>query len=280
MACFVLTRLGACFRCLRWELVDTVYGPTPLATVVAMITLFSFLFLSLLLPSTNSFQPPSFGIGSLFFPVRNKEIVSVSTLPLNDKRTALNDASYFFVDAFWTGKVGGGAKQLTDRQRRQLEQSQVAEFNKRYGGNRKNTAELLVCRDGKGDVVACAGVEVDSIPSDCLTGPTKLKAPLMSNLAVSRKFRRRGLAEALVTSVEELVRDEWNYEECYLYVEERNQGAIRLYQKLGYKSLWKDPYAETLLPTLDGNLRNARTTIVCMRKSLRKPSSLWGSFFQ
>ena len=230
-----------------------------------------------IIPAACSFQPPLFGIQSLFFPVRNKEIVGLSSLPMADKRNLLTFAGYFFVDAFWTAKPGGGAKQLTDRQRRQLEQSQVAEFNKRYGTARKNTGELLVCRDAQGDIVACAGVEVDSIPRDCLTGPVMTKAPLMSNLAVGRNYRRRGLAEDLVRAVEELVRDEWNYDECYLYVEERNRGAVKLYQKLGYRKVWIDPYAETLLPTVDGSLQNSRTTIVCMRKILGATPSFWNN---
>ncbi|GKY99011.1 hypothetical protein MPSEU_000856800 [Mayamaea pseudoterrestris] len=195
-------------------------------------------------------------------------------------RTTLYDASDFFVDAFWTAKVGGGANQLTPQQRKQLEQSQLAEFNKRYGTLRKmNSAELLVCRNGEDKIVACAGVEIDNIPKDCLTGPSKTKAPLMSNLAVSRQFRRRGLAEEMVNAVERLVRDEWNHDECYLYVEERNRGAVKLYQKLGYRKVWKDPYAETLLPTSDGSLCNTRTTIVCMRKQLAGSNSFWNSLF-
>ncbi|KAL7525120.1 hypothetical protein ACHAWF_004917 [Thalassiosira exigua] len=47
-------------------------------------------------------------------------------------------------------------------------------------------------------------------------------APLMSNLAVSRRYRRRGLAEDLVRAADEVARKEWGYDECYLYVEGRN----------------------------------------------------------
>jgi N-acetylglutamate synthase-like GNAT family acetyltransferase len=237
--------------------------------------------LLLIIEPANSFQPPSFGIASMLFPVRSKQIIGISTQDMADKRTSLADASYFFVDAFWTGKVGGGAKQLADRQRRQLEQSQLAEFNKRYGSSsRRKSSELLVCRDGAlGPVVACAGVEVDTIPSGSLTGPVLTKAPLMSNLAVSRNYRRRGLAEDLVKSVEQLVQEEWGYDECFLYVEERNQGAVKLYQKLGYRKLWRDPYAETLLPTSTGDLSNSRTTIVCMRKELGSQSPFWSRLF-
>lgn len=225
----------------------------------------------------HSFQPPTFGIGALLFPVRGKEIVAISTQTGSEKRNILADASYFFVDAFWTGKVGGGAKQLTDKQRRQLEQSQLAEFNKRYYSARR-TADLLVCRNAANEVVACAGVEVDSIPNGSLSSYIKEKGPLMSNLAVSGRYRRRGLAEDLVKAVEKIVQNDWGYDECYLYVEERNKGAIKLYQKLGYRKLWSDQYAETLMPTRAGDLVNSRTTIVCMRKKLGR-ASFWETLF-
>lgn len=92
----------------------------------------------------------------------------------------------------------------------------------------------------------------------------------MSNVAVSRKFRRRGIAEELVKQVEMISRNQWGYNECYLYVEERNTPAIRLYQKLGYRKLWVDKTATTLVPTELGDMQNAPTTIVCMRKRLNR----------
>jgi N-acetylglutamate synthase-like GNAT family acetyltransferase len=92
--------------------------------------------------------------------------------------------------------------------------------------------------------------------------------PLMSNLAVSRKYRRKGLAEDLVRATENLARKEWGYEDCYLYVEKRNTPAVKLYEKLGYKSIWEDNTATTLLPTGDGRIADGKTTIVCMKKQL------------
>jgi N-acetylglutamate synthase-like GNAT family acetyltransferase len=92
--------------------------------------------------------------------------------------------------------------------------------------------------------------------------------PLMSNLAISRKYRRKGLAEELVKATENVARKEWGYDECYLYVEKRNTPAVKLYKKLGYKTIWEDPTATTLLPTNDGKVTQGKTTIVCMRKKL------------
>jgi len=214
---------------------------------------------------SQAFSPPPLGIGAVVFPVRGLTIETISEQP--SLRTAVDEASDFFVDAFWTGKVGGGAKKLTESQRRSLEQSQFAEFNRRYGGKRRN-AELLLARNSQGEIVACAGVEVDRIPDGSMKSSRVLtQAPVMSNVAVGRKFRRRGLAEQIVKEVESFVQSEWGYESCYLYVEERNRAAVKLYQKLGYRRIWRDNDATTMLPTDSGRLMNSGTVLVCMEKS-------------
>lgn len=169
---------------------------------------------------------------------------------------------------------------MTDEQRRTLRQSQFAEFNRRYGGGGRWSAAFFVARDQQNSIIACVGVEIDRIPDQGLRGPTRTSAPLMSNLAVSRKYRRRGLAEQLVKAVEDHCRMEWGYEECYLYVEERNQAASRLYQKLGYRSLWRDPTAKTLMPTQQGTLVSTGTALVCMRKSITSNGNLFARWFQ
>jgi len=213
----------------------------------------------------SAFAPPIMGIGAVLFPVRTR-IVGVSEDPLNHIRTSLQDASDFFVDSFWTGKIGGGARYLTDRQRRSLEQSQLAEFTKRYGGRRQD-AELLVCRNENNEIIACAGVEVDTIPEDGIRGRALTRAPLISNVAVSQAYRRRGLAEQLVVAVEDACKD-WGYDECFLFVEQRNRPAINLYRKMGYRPMWVDDTAKTMIPTDDGALINSPTVMVCMRKDL------------
>ena len=231
-----------------------------------------------LFSSVSAFSPPTLGIGALVFPIRGKTITGLSEdITGYNKAAVIQEASDFFVDAFWTKKVGGGAKKLTNSQRRSLEQSQYAEFNKRYGGSRSRSAEMLVARKND-EVLACAGVEVETIPSDSLRGPVLARAPLMSNLAVSRRCRRRGLAEEMVLAVEKFVKDEWEFDECYLYVEERNIAAVKLYQKLGYKKLWRDNNAKTLMPTESGQLVTANTVIVCMKKQLN--SNFFSRFFQ
>lgn len=180
---------------------------------------------------------------------------------------------FSLVAFFRTGKIGG-AKELTERQRRSVYGSQLVEFRRRYGtkmSNQDRRSELLLCENSKGELMGVAALEVEKIPESSLKSTRTLtRAPLMSNVAVSRKFRRRGIAEELVKQVEMMSRNQWGYNECYLYVEERNTPAIRLYQKLGYRKLWVDKTATTLVPTQMGGMQNVPTTIVCMRKQLNR----------
>lgn len=218
---------------------------------------------SLLVTPTSAFSV-SFGLGAVFFQPKGL----VTTTSGGDPRKLL-EASEFFVDAFWVGKVGGGAKELSERQKQTLTNTQFKEFRGRYSGVQRSQSELIVCElpDG-GEIIGCAGIEATPIPQKNLKGPTGVRAPLMSNLAVSRDFRRKGIAEKLVEKAERVARYEWGYDDCYLYVEDRNRAAVRLYEKLGYRKVWVDRDAKTLLPCTNGNLQNAPTTIVCMKKRL------------
>lgn len=215
---------------------------------------------------SSSFSPPSIGIGSLLF--KPKNIVT----PNLGNDTELVDVSQFFTDSFWFEK-NGGSKELSPKQYNFLKKSQLAEFRKRYGITigKDRRAELLICKDNglTKDIYGCAGIEVSKI---CTTNgkSTKFPAPLMSNLAVCKRYRRKGLAEDLVRAAEELALKEWGYDECYLFVEKKNTPALRLYRKLGYKILWEDDTATTLTPTEKGNVTNKPTVILCMRKSLGK----------
>lgn len=132
----------------------------------------------------------------------------------------------------------------------------------------RGQSELILCQLPTGELTGCAGIEVSQIPDKNLKSLNTKAAPLMSNLAVGREFRRKGIAEKLVSEVERVVRYEWGYNDCYLYVEQRNKAAVKLYQKLGYKKLWVDKEATTLLPSTNGKLQNSSTNIVCMRKRL------------
>lgn len=233
--------------------------------------------------------------------------VQFTTQPLdiqNRQQDELRLVTDLFVDSFWQGKVGGGTKQLTESQNRTLQAQQYSEFRRRYSSRGLNT-QMILCKDAKKNnaIIGCTGVEVDTVPTfseeyrqppvagllSSLMGKsipekptgrwdTKMQyAPVMSNLVVSRSYRGKGIAQKLVAEVEELCQG-WGYDTCFLYVEKRNNPAIKLYQKMGYKTLWQDDKAKTLLPTKKGELETSPTVIVCMKKVLtskEKSFSMW-----
>ena len=126
-------------------------------------------YLVISITTTSAFAPPAFGLGALFRPPNIKIIKS------DGDGGKLEEAGTFFVDAFWTGKVGGGADTLSPKQAFQLERQQVAEFNKRYkrrgavqsgrlpgnyaGRSLDSSSELVLCVNGSGEVIGCAGIE-------------------------------------------------------------------------------------------------------------------------
>jgi ribosomal protein S18 acetylase RimI-like enzyme len=61
----------------------------------------------------------------------------------------------------------------------------------------------------------------------------------LSNLAVSRDFRRRGIAQELIGNCEQLT-IEWGYTELHLHVMGDNERGRQLYQKLGYEIVSSD----------------------------------------
>ena len=69
-----------------------------------------------------------------------------------------------------TSKIGGGARQLTDRQRKSLYNSQLQEFKRRYGRKlgADRRAEMLLCESAQRDLVGVAAVEVEKIPASSL----------------------------------------------------------------------------------------------------------------
>eukprot|EP00980_Cylindrotheca_fusiformis_P001463 scaffold345_cov134-Cylindrotheca_fusiformis.AAC.74 len=222
----------------------------------------SFLIAGLLLAQVTGFSAP-LGLGAVLFQPQG-----LYTKSAYGDANMLLKASDFFVDAFWVGKVGGGADVLSSKQRQSLSTTQFKEFRGRYAGVNRGQSELLVSQLPGGEIVGCAGIEATPIPQGRLRAAPGQRSPLMSNLAVSREYRRRGIAEKLVKEAERIARYEWGYDDVFLYVEERNVPAIKLYQKLGYRKIWVDDEATTLIPTGNGKLRNAETRIVCMKKRL------------
>jgi ribosomal protein S18 acetylase RimI-like enzyme len=64
--------------------------------------------------------------------------------------------------------------------------------------------------------------------------PAHLRYVYISNLAVSRDFRRRGVAQELLKNCEQLTKS-WGYSQLHLHVMANNERGRNLYQKLGYE---------------------------------------------
>lgn len=227
------------------------------------------------------------------------------TKPLDSNSSSkqqLEEVTRVFLDSFWSGKVGGGTQELNKSQRRTLNRQQTAEFKRRYARPAYRTSQMILCTDEKNPddpiIIGCVGLSVDTIPEieeSLASSPLSIfglqsipriqrsdysqkdsqRVLLMSNLAILREYRRKGLAKQLVLAAERTC-VEWEYDACYLYVEQRNKPAIRLYEKLGYSQVWKDDTAETLLPTKNGDIESSETVLVCMKKKFGRKR--WGVF--
>ena len=93
--------------------------------------------------------------------------------------------------------------------------------------------------------------------------------PLLSSLAVSPKYRRRGLGKKLCREAESWARSE-GFDEVLLKVELDNGRARKLYRSLGYRVVSIDREAERPEAGRTG-LVFVKTTQVAMRKDLKNP---------
>ncbi len=64
--------------------------------------------------------------------------------------------------------------------------------------------------------------------------PTQHRYVYISNLAVSRDFRRRGVAQELLANCEQITKS-WGFTEIHLHVMGDNDRGRNLYKKLGYE---------------------------------------------
>ena len=79
-------------------------------------------------------------------------------------------------------------------------------------------------------------VDIDARP--CKTTP-KLPRPYLSDLCIDPEYRRQGLAQTLVLECESFIQS-IPREELFIRVEESNEAAVAMYQKLGYGVQSKD----------------------------------------
>lgn len=76
--------------------------------------------------------------------------------------------------------------------------------------------------------------------------PAPYRYVYISNLAVGRDFRRRGVAQQLLKDCEQLAQS-WGYSELHLHVMGDNERGRNLYEKLGYELVTTE-YIWSILP--------------------------------
>merc|ERR1719424_2278731 len=101
---------------------------------------------------------------------------------------------------------------------------------------------------------------------------------VLANLAVAPSYRRSGLGRALCDECERVITSEWRMDEIALQVEEANTAAITLYQKDGYKDVFRreDAVALRLQPSagnLFGSLPGPLSALAPENKELLKEVS-------
>ena len=119
---------------------------------------------------------------------------------------------------------------------------------------------LLAIKDN--DVVGVITVEC----SDIIINGKKENHPVISNLIVSKKMRRKGIAKLLTTRAEKIAKS-FDYKEIYLFVNVENIPAIRLYKSRRYKSI-DDKKEATRIVFEKNRFNNVKCVNIMMKKKI------------
>jgi len=91
----------------------------------------------------------------------------------------------------------------------------------------------------------------------------------LSNLCVSNKHRRKGVAAALCKEAERVAKQELGFDEMYLRVEVENDAAKSLYErKLGYESVFEAPATVLRVDGKRGGFVELETDIAVLKKKI------------
>ena len=112
------------------------------------------------------------------------------------------------------------------------------------------------------DVVGVITVEC----SDIDINGKKENHPVISNLIVSKKMRRKGIAKLLTTRAEKIAKS-FDYKEIYLFVNVENISAIRLYKSRRYKSI-DDKKEATRIVFEKNRFNNVKCVNIMMKKNI------------
>jgi len=231
---------------------------------------------------TTSCHAFSFGFLPQSLLMRRLSSTSLHAVEISSA-TDLPNAAKFMVDAFWLNSPqnlvleSGDSESLISEQADDLQDK----YGERMG-KRVLVSTLMQARSDD-ELVGLVGLEISLLDKDlgdtisstkseellkqavASLGPkqrrqyrdasvkdiaTELLPPhlepvaVLSNLVVSPKARRQGIAQQLCAEAERLVRSEWGYDELYLRVEAENEAARGLYEgKLGFTQRFSVPEA-------------------------------------
>ena len=119
---------------------------------------------------------------------------------------------------------------------------------------------LLAIKDD--DVVGVITVECCDIDIN----EKKENHPVISNLIVSKKMRRKGIAKLLTARAEKIAKS-FGYKEIYLFVNVENISAIRLYKSRRYKSI-DDKKEATRIVFEKNRFNNVKCVNIMMKKNI------------
>ena len=100
----------------------------------------------------------------------------------------------------------------------------------------RNEDNFFVAEDDRGNIIGFAtGYEKKGIPQEVLMSWKARRVGYLDLMAVHRQHRKKGIGTALLNSVLDQFKVQ-NIDTIHLDVPSTEQDAIRLYQKLGFKT--------------------------------------------
>jgi len=138
---------------------------------------------------------------------------------------------------------------------------------RRYAPGPGRGGVLLVARDASRAVVGCIGTEAmwsDGLPVSPETLDShelrRRRRPVayVSNLAVAPAARCAGIGRRLVLAAEERAQSSMRLSEVVSMVNAGNAPARRLFESLGYGTIFEDPWATRAVPAAGGQVDRVR----------------------
>lgn len=183
---------------------------------------------------------------------------------------SLNKSSYISIENYNAVNTRGISSFITNERYNGLPNNlyneMVGMMERDFSYRRKNCFSnlpftiLLAIKDS--DVVGVITVEC----SDIVINGKKENHPVISNLIVSKKMRRKGIAKLLTTRAEKIAKS-FNYKEIYLFVNVENIPAIRLYKSRRYKSI-DDKKEATRIVFEKNRFNNVKCVNIMMKKNI------------